>query len=62
MKAISPLLKLIGYNTLIKFQQHDFLTEFEDRAGCTFTGILTQGLFSIFGDRFSLQQNAFHPY
>lgn len=34
MKAISPLLRLMGYNTLIKFQQHDFLTKFEDRAGC----------------------------
>lgn len=34
MKGISPLLKLMRYNTLIKFQQRDFLTKFEDKAGC----------------------------
>lgn len=34
MKVISPLLILMRYNTLIKFQQCDFLTRFEDRARC----------------------------
>jgi len=62
MKAISPLLKLMRYNTLIKFQQRAFLNRLEIGQGVAFTGILTQALFSSFRYPFSLQQNAFHPY